>query len=78
MIALAFMGIGSQELILIAQDTAYYGMDNGGKSTLASLVRKLSDIEGIDSGMKRPPSSARPCLITSAESNFVFSLSRVL
>ena len=39
---------GVKELILIAQDTAYYGMDNGGKSTLASLVRKLSDIEGIE------------------------------
>lgn len=38
---------GVKELILIAQDTAYYGMDRG-KADLASLVRAISEIEGIE------------------------------
>jgi len=38
---------GVKELILIAQDTAYYGMDRG-KAALAPLIRAISDIEGIE------------------------------
>lgn len=38
---------GVKELILIAQDTAYYGMENN-VSSLAEVIRKLSEIEGIE------------------------------
>lgn len=38
---------GVRELILIAQDTAYYGMENG-RSMLAELVHRLSEIPGIE------------------------------
>ena len=38
---------GCKELILIAQDTTYYGMDLYGEMRLASLLRKLCRIEGI-------------------------------
>src|SRR5690554_7966532 len=39
---------GTRELILIAQDLTYYGLDLYGKRNLADLLRRLSDIEGID------------------------------
>ncbi len=42
---LARMGV--RELILIAQDTTYYGIDIYGKSSLAKLLRRLSDISEI-------------------------------
>ena len=38
---------GCRELILIAQDVTYYGMDLYGELRLASLLRKLCRIEGI-------------------------------
>ncbi len=38
---------GVKELILIAQDTAYYGNDRG-KNALASLIDRISKIEGIE------------------------------
>ncbi len=38
---------GVKELILIAQDTAYYGKDRG-EYAIASLVRQLSKIDGIE------------------------------
>lgn len=38
---------GVKELILVAQDTAYYGCDNGGYA-LANLLEKLSEIDGIE------------------------------
>lgn len=38
---------GCRELILIAQDTTYYGMDLYGKYMLPELLRKLCRIEGI-------------------------------
>lgn len=38
---------GAKELILVAQDTAYYGMDEG-KHKLASLLKKLSKIEKLE------------------------------
>ncbi len=39
---------GVRELILIAQDTTWYGLDLCGKRTLARLMRRLSEIDGID------------------------------
>jgi ribosomal protein S12 methylthiotransferase len=39
---------GVRELILIAQDTTYYGIDIYGKRRLADLLKMLSDIEGIE------------------------------
>ncbi len=39
---------GTKELILIAQDLTYYGIDLYRKRNLAELVDKLADIEGID------------------------------
>lgn len=39
---------GTRELILIAQDSTYYGLDIYGKRNLAELLRKLSEVEGID------------------------------
>lgn len=38
---------GTKELILIAQDLTYYGLDRYGKRNLSELLRKLSDVEGI-------------------------------
>ncbi|HAW73830.1 MAG TPA: 30S ribosomal protein S12 methylthiotransferase RimO [Flavobacteriales bacterium] len=39
---------GVRELILIAQDLTYYGLDIYKERKLAELVRRLSDVEGID------------------------------
>lgn len=39
---------GVKELILIAQDLTYYGLDLYGKRNLAELLERLSDIEGIE------------------------------
>ncbi len=39
---------GTKELILIAQDLTYYGLDVYGKRNLADLLRRLSDVEGIE------------------------------
>lgn len=39
---------GTKELILIAQDLTYYGLDLYGKRMLADLLRHLSDVEGIE------------------------------
>ena len=38
---------GIKELIVIAQDTTKYGMDLYGKSRLAELLQKISEIDGI-------------------------------
>ena len=38
---------GTKELILIAQDLTYYGLDIYGKRELASLLEKLSDIDEL-------------------------------
>ncbi|MFH1049738.1 MAG: 30S ribosomal protein S12 methylthiotransferase RimO [bacterium] len=38
---------GVIELNIIAQDTTYYGIDTQGKSQLAGLLKKTSDIEGL-------------------------------
>ena len=39
---------GTKELILIAQDLTYYGLDIYKKRDLANLVDQLSDVEGIE------------------------------
>jgi ribosomal protein S12 methylthiotransferase len=39
---------GVKELLLIAQDLTYYGIDLYGKRTIARLVEKLSNVNGIE------------------------------
>ena len=39
---------GVKELILIAQDLTYYGLDIYKKRNLSELLAQLSDVEGID------------------------------
>lgn len=39
---------GTKELLLIAQDSTYYGLDLYKKRNLADLLKHLSDVEGID------------------------------
>jgi ribosomal protein S12 methylthiotransferase len=39
--------LGAKELILIGQDTTYYGKD-GGSTDLAGLLERLNDVEGIE------------------------------
>ena len=39
---------GTKELILIAQDLTYYGLDIYGKRNLDDLLRRLSDVNGIE------------------------------
>lgn len=39
---------GARELIVIAQDTTYYGLDLYGRRALAELLRKLSQVDGIE------------------------------
>ncbi len=39
---------GTKELLLIAQDLTYYGLDLSKKRELAALVDRLSEVEGID------------------------------
>lgn len=38
---------GTREILLIAQDSTYYGLDLYGKRRLADLLRALSDVEGL-------------------------------
>ncbi|MDB5159195.1 MAG: rimO [Mucilaginibacter sp.] len=39
---------GTKELILIAQDLTYYGLDLYGKRNLDELLRRISDVNGIE------------------------------
>ena len=39
---------GTKELILIAQDLTYYGLDLYNERKLAELMRRLSDVDGIE------------------------------
>lgn len=39
---------GTKELILIAQDLTYYGLDLYKKRNLADLINQLADVDGID------------------------------
>jgi ribosomal protein S12 methylthiotransferase len=38
---------GTREILLIAQDSTYYGLDIYGKRRLADLLKALSDVDGI-------------------------------
>ena len=40
--------MGTKELILIAQDLTYYGLQHYGERKLADLLRNLSDVDGIE------------------------------
>lgn len=39
---------GVQEIQLIAQDLTYYGIDRYGKSVIADLTKRLSDLDGLE------------------------------
>jgi ribosomal protein S12 methylthiotransferase len=39
---------GTKEIMLIAQDSTYYGLDLYGERKLADLLRALSDVDGLD------------------------------
>lgn len=39
---------GTKELLLIAQDSTYYGLDLYGERKLAELLRRISDIDGVE------------------------------
>src|SRR5688500_9736515 len=39
---------GVRELIVVAQDTTYYGLDLYGEPRLAELLRKLDEVKGIE------------------------------
>jgi ribosomal protein S12 methylthiotransferase len=39
---------GVKEIMLIAQDLTYYGLDLYGKRNVAELIRKLADVEGLE------------------------------
>ena len=39
---------GVRELVIVAQDTTYYGMDLYGQPRLAELLRELEKVEGLD------------------------------
>ncbi|MCX8051151.1 MAG: 30S ribosomal protein S12 methylthiotransferase RimO [Chlorobi bacterium] len=43
----SLVAAGVREIILIGQDTTYYGYDLSGKRTIADLLRRLLDIEGV-------------------------------
>jgi ribosomal protein S12 methylthiotransferase len=42
------VGDGVRELIVVAQDTTYYGLDLYGKVRLAELLRELDQVDGLD------------------------------
>jgi ribosomal protein S12 methylthiotransferase len=46
--AAGFAKNGTKEIILIAQDLTYYGLDIYKKRNLAELIDRLADVEGID------------------------------
>ena len=46
--ASSLAGAGARELILIAQDTTYYGLDIYRRRMLAPLLRELSAIDGVE------------------------------
>jgi ribosomal protein S12 methylthiotransferase len=39
---------GVRELVLVAQDTTFYGFDTDGRPRLAELLRRLDAVEGLD------------------------------
>jgi len=45
--ARALAGRGVRELLLISQDTTFYGIDRGERGALARLLRALNEVEGL-------------------------------
>ena len=39
---------GVKELLLISQDTTFFGIDKGQRGALASLLRRLNDVDGLE------------------------------
>ena len=39
---------GVRELVIVAQDTTYYGLDLYGETRLSELLRQLDQVEGLD------------------------------
>src|SRR6185295_11580273 len=39
---------GVKELLLISQDTTFYGIDRGERNALARLLRQLNQVEGLE------------------------------
>jgi ribosomal protein S12 methylthiotransferase len=39
---------GVRELLLISQDTTFFGVDKGQRGALAQLLRRLNDVEGLE------------------------------
>jgi ribosomal protein S12 methylthiotransferase len=39
---------GVKELVVIGQDTTYYGLDNGGTRSLARLLDRLTSVDGVE------------------------------
>ncbi|MEQ1910386.1 MAG: MiaB/RimO family radical SAM methylthiotransferase, partial [Vicinamibacterales bacterium] len=39
---------GVKELLLISQDTTFYGIDRGERGALARLLRQLNDVDGLE------------------------------
>lgn len=46
--AMMLAGQGVKELVLIAQDLTYYGLDTEGERTLSKLLRRLVKVNGIE------------------------------
>jgi ribosomal protein S12 methylthiotransferase len=46
--ARALAARGVKELLLISQDTTFYGIDRGERGALARLLRRLNEVEGIE------------------------------
>jgi ribosomal protein S12 methylthiotransferase len=46
--ARALAGRGAKELLLVSQDTSFYGVDRGERGALARLLRRLDDVDGIE------------------------------
>jgi ribosomal protein S12 methylthiotransferase len=46
--ARALAGRGVRELLLVSQDTTFYGVDRGERGALARLLRELNAVEGLD------------------------------
>jgi ribosomal protein S12 methylthiotransferase len=44
----ALAGRGVKELLLISQDTTFYGIDRGERGALARLLRRLDTVEGLE------------------------------
>ena len=46
--ARALAALGVKELLLISQDTTFYGIDRGERGALARLLRQLNEVDGLE------------------------------